>query len=500
MDIRVIYQVLKADFLERVRKPSFSAICFVVVLLAFFSVPDIEAPFVSIAMEPDIFSQGTNPSWIPIAIALCGGILFPVIGLAYVKSNISADRDSNFLYVMQSMNMKKSNYIIGKFLSNLFILTLMWILVIISATFMLCLRFTGKPITIYDFLSPFICIYPGIIFTAAFSVFLESTAVFSKRTGNAIGITILFTMFLINYFNSESKSLIFRVFDFSSYRWVMDSINAAVIPIIGHAVWSTGILVPGGMLAESMGNKELIFHGLTFSGQYLIDKMILISVCIILVLSAVILLDTNEKEKKKQVSKIKSLREKTKHSHYMCELAAEFHITFNGLSKYWFLIMLCLWAASIFAPMKYAQNYIWIVMLFFSVSIFSQIGSRDYESGLTEYFITIKNALLKQMIYSYFCGTVFLSAVTCPVIVRAVIEQNYLFIPGYILFVIFVPALACFLGEYTKSRRAFETIYLLFCFLLINVPSFLFIGYVNIIMAIGSVVLLSAAFFKRAVI
>lgn len=104
------------------------------------------------------------------------------------------------------------------------------------------------------------------------------------------------------------------------------------------------------------------------------------------------------------------------------------------------------------------------------------------------------------MIYSYFCGTIFLSAVTCPVIVRAVIEQNYLFIPGYILFVIFVPALACFLGEYTKSRRAFETIYLLFCFLLINVPSFLFIGYVNIIMAIGSIVLLSAVFVKRAVI
>lgn len=40
-------------------------------------------------------------------------------------------------------------------------------------------------------------------------------------------------------------------------------------------------------------------------------------------------------------------------------------------------------------------------------------------------------------------------------------------------FSFFVPALACFLGEYTKSRRVFETIYLLICFLLINIPTFL---------------------------
>ena len=62
----IIYQVMKADLLERVRRSSFLAMCVFAMFLAFFSVPDVEAPLVSICMEPGIFSQGSNPSWIPL--------------------------------------------------------------------------------------------------------------------------------------------------------------------------------------------------------------------------------------------------------------------------------------------------------------------------------------------------------------------------------------------------------------------------------------------------
>lgn len=164
----IIYQVMKADLLERVRRSSFLAMCVFAMFLAFFSVPDVEAPFVSICMEPGIFSQGSNPSWIPIAIALCGGVLFPMIGLSFVKNNISMDRESGLLYGLQSMNMKKGNYIIGKVLSNLSMLTVMWLFVMLGAALMLPFLFPDQPLPFYDFISPFIGIYPGIVFAAAF--------------------------------------------------------------------------------------------------------------------------------------------------------------------------------------------------------------------------------------------------------------------------------------------------------------------------------------------
>ena len=54
-----------------------------------------------------------------------------------------------------------------------------------------------------------------------------------------------------------------------------------------------------------------------------------------------------------------------------------------------------------------------------------------------------------------------------------------------------------FLGEYSKSRRAFETVYLLICFLLLNMPSFLFQGYVVAVMVIGTAILMPITLMKR---
>ena len=244
MKLYIIYQILKADLLERTRRFSFLIICIFSMFLAFFSVPDVEAPLVSICMEPNIFNQGSNSSWISITIALCGGILFPMIGFSFVKNNIIMDRNNGLLYSMQSMNMKRENYIIGKFLSNLFILTVMWIFVLVGATLMIPFQFPNQPLNIYDFISPFIGIYPGIIFTSAFAVILESISFISNKAGNAIGLIVLFVIFLINYSTSNYNNPMIRVFDYSNYRWIMDSINNVVMPIIGRGVQETGILVP----------------------------------------------------------------------------------------------------------------------------------------------------------------------------------------------------------------------------------------------------------------
>ena len=170
---------------------------------------------------------------------------------------------------------------------------------------------------------------------------------------------------------------------------------------------------------------------------------------------------------------------------------------FRGLPRSWFVLITGLWIYSIFAPMKYVYGYIWIVMLIFSVVIFSQMGCREYEHNLMEYFMTIKSSLIKQIVYSYLWGMLFLLILSLPVIMRFFVAQNYSYALSYIIFSLFIPALACFLGEYSRSRKAFETVYLLFCFLLMNMPTFLFQGCMTVIMITGTVVLIFATLMKR---
>ena len=65
----IIYQVMKADLLERVRRSSFLAMCVFAMFLAFFSVPDVEAPLVSICMDGGGGGGGGAGCWIPNTIA-----------------------------------------------------------------------------------------------------------------------------------------------------------------------------------------------------------------------------------------------------------------------------------------------------------------------------------------------------------------------------------------------------------------------------------------------
>lgn len=494
----IIYQVMKADMLERVRRSSFLVMCIFAMFLAFFSVPDVEAPLVSICMEPGIFSQGSNPSWISIAIALCGGVLFPMIGFSFCKNNISMDRDIGLLYSLQSMNMKKGNYVIGKFLSNLFMLTVIWLFVMLGAVFMLPFRFPNQPLSVYDFISPFIGIYPGIVFASAFAVLLESVPFISSKVGNAVGLTVLFVMFLVNYSVGGYDNLLLRAFDYGSYRWVMDSINDAVIPVIGCEVRETGILVPGGMFADSKGGQELLFHGLLWSRQYLVDKIILIAISMALILSAAILLETSEKKKKASYGSTQEKGRMGRKAAYCTnQFILECRLLLKSLSKSCLVINAGLWIYSIFASLQYVQGYLWFIMLICSVTLFSQMGCREHENNLTEYFMTIKFSLVRQTVYSYLWGTVVLLMLSGPVVIRCFMEQKLLCAFCYIIFSFFVPALACFLGEYSKSRRAFETVYLLICFLLLNMPSFLFQGYVAAVMVAGTIIFLSATLMKR---
>ncbi len=122
-----------------------------------------------------------------------------------------------------------------------------------------------------------------------------------------------------------------------------------------------------------------------------------------------------------------------------------------------------------------------------------------FEMGVAnlECFVTIRFSLARQAVYSYLWGVVMLFMISAPVAVRCFMEQKFLCSCCYIVFSLFVPALACFLGECSKSRRAFETVYLLICFLLLNMPSALFQGYVLAVMVIGTVVLMPVTLMKR---
>lgn len=492
----IICQIVKADLLERTRRFSFVVLCTAVMFLTFFSVPNPKAPFVSICIEPDVFLQGSNPSWIPIAIALCGGILFPIIGFGFVRNNVDSDRKEGILCCLQSMGMNKWSYVMGKFLSNLLILSIVWLLSMFSAFIMMKLSFPYQSLGAYDFLSPFLGMYPSIAFASVFALFTEITLL-KRGFGNWVGMIFLFAAFLINYSFIGSNSLLLRLLDFNNYRWLMESINHAVESVMAGPVKEMGILVPADMLEIGRGNSELWFRGLLESQQYFKEKMVFIPICIFFVLLGSLFLESGEDERKILLRERKQREKRSLKFRFTNRFVSEFLIMVRDFPRVLFVLTAVFWIYGFAAPLKYTQGYFWVLTLIFTVSFFSQIGCLDYEHGLKEYFSVIGFFTIRQMIYSYLWGVLVLLFISAPVMVGCLRTQKYFHAFCYAVFCFFIPSLSCFLGEYSKSKKTFETIYLLICFLLINLPLFWLREGLIIMMAGGSLIFLIAALLKR---
>jgi hypothetical protein len=362
---------------------------------------------------------------------------------------------------------------------------------------MIPLQFPKYTISLYDFITPFLGIYPGILFASAVAVLFECLLGKKLKNVNAAGITALFLLFLLTYKNRSSPLFIFRLMDFGGYRWITDSINESVIPIIGRPVATTGMLVPQGMFTQNNGVTELVFHGIANNAGYLLDKIALLIFCILLTFVSVTVLENKEKGINLFKPKYSPKKEELKSPSYSNLFWNELKIMFRDQTKGWWTLIITLWVISAFMPLNFAQNYIWIALLAVSASIFSQMGSREHEDGMMDFFITINHFPSKIILYSYAAGILYYLFLTAPILVRNIALGNAYSALCYIAFGTAIPAAACFLGDSLKSRRPFETIYLSFCFLLINIPDFLFIKPFPILMLLGAILLLFVTVLKR---
>lgn len=206
-------------------------------------------------------------------------------------------------------------------------------------------------------------------------------------------------------------------------------------------------------------------------------------------------LEQAERERK---NKAKQSKKEMRFAHsYLSHFMFELKLLFKGFPKAVFILIVGLWVYSFFAPIQYVQGYVWVITLIFAMPVFSQIGCREHEYNMAEYFTTIRYSLVKQALYSFLWGVFVLLMITVPVVLKMICLHEYFCAFCYVVFSLFIPATASFLGEYSKTRRAFETLFLLLCFLLINIPSFLLNGYVATIMGIGMVIFLLAVFGKK---
>ena len=498
-----IWFIAQSDFRERTRRFSFIALCALSVLAAFLFIPDPNAEITSITVDADYFSQAINWTWIPVASALCTGMLLPLIGFFYLRNSLTMDRKAGIVNLIYTSPVNRVVYLAGKYLSNSLIMICILSVVVLSSFFMTLLNFPDMEIPVLHFLSYFMSIMPGIFLCSAIALLCEAVPFFQNRSGSWLAGILFFVFYLVclDSFGKHPKGIIARFFDMAGYVWLKDSINQSVYGITGKPA-HVSLGVYRDFINSDLNLPELFFLPLPFTSQRLIEKCCMIVFAIILCIVAAAIMPRYENTRK-----IRAVSEKTYIKSEGHGLAAmEFILTFRSCSAAWVIVMAVLWLSMFLADMELAQEQLWVFALTWSCILFSDYGCREKKCNLNILIPTYVRAYQNQLLVRWCMGGMVSLLVTAPVVLRAASAGEIMGAAAGIIFAFFIPALSIFLGQISGSERMFEIVFLIICYLMMNSTSFIRLSMTSekaflycVMMSIASLLMLIISYCMRVV-
>jgi hypothetical protein len=472
--------IAKADFLERSRRFSFIAMISLALFGAFCFVPDNSSLNV-IVIDPDIFVQGGHPSWMTIASAWGLTLFLPLMGFFYVSGGLSYDEKTGVSGLVETSTSAGWPYMLGKFLSGVLLLYCIVLTVLLGSVIMMTIKFPEEFPSVYSVVSPYILFLPSALFISALAVLFDSTRILRKSVG---AIIYVITFFALAFGALSSGAPVFsRATDITGSRILTDYIRREVLAQSGRPLEGVRILAGPGVL-EDAGTKTLIFHGIDWQtadlwglvGMTALSLMILILSAWIYKATGNIRLVRPNLKKQNATNELDRLPSQLEHyeprkiplTHTIFgKLVAETKLMLTGMPLLWYLAALGCIAVSAFLPLQQAEIILPLVLLW-PLGVYSAMGCREHLYDTLQYIAILPKGLHRQITLSWLSGILISLVLSSPVILRMFFAGEFSGVFACLCGVIFIPSLALFLGEWSRTRRAFEVVYVTLAYLTMN--------------------------------
>jgi hypothetical protein len=471
--LRAIWEIAKAGFLQRVRQFSFVAFCALLIFFTLWFVPRPEG-FTAITIEPDVFLQGSDPSWMPMSSAMCGGMMLCVFGFAYLFGAVRRDRANGVLSLLRTSPTKRAAYLFGKLISNTMLLLCLLGVIMVSTFVMMEIRFPGRFLSAWDFFSPFLALIFGLPFVSSFALLMECIPFFGRKSGLCMMLFLCVSIVIVMLPSmgiQSSRRL--SVLDFTGYFWMRDSISAAAYSAAGHPI--TKITILSGFNSGKAGLKALAFHGLIPSVSYSLDKLLLLAVSVLLTALASCMLPKTEKASLlPKLSPVSPKEEKVSRApvYRFGLLQSELRkMLFGQQPLFWWIGAAGLWIACVFSPLDAVRSTLLTLEFAWLMPVLSHMGCMEHQSGMTEVLRTISGAMVRQASASWRAGAAITLITVAPPLLRFLISADWAGFLSALIAALLLPSVALFLGEWSVSNRPFEVLLLVLCMLALNMPT-----------------------------
>ncbi len=478
---RVLWHLVKADFLTRVRRTSF----LVTLGGALFLGYQVFAGHV--VMRLDDYRGIYNSAWVGALMGVVTSTFLTLAGFYIVKGSILRDETTRVGQILAGTPMSKSFYTVAKFLGNFAVLAAMVAVMAAAALCMQMLRAEDRTVHLWTLLSPLLLYaLPAMAFVAALAVLFETLPLLRGGLGNVIwffawtGLIVAGVAPAATHGGQLSRADYFR--DFTGMPTMMEQMRSAVLQVdpnfqngfslsIGGAPPVHRFLWTGVQWDATKVAARLLWFG------YALAAALLASVFFhrfdpargrfarrpeetaerapVLELAAARQLVQSDP----WTSRLTPLPPASVQNRFFSVVVAELRLMLQGHRWWWYAVAGGLFIACLAAPLSASSGGIILAAWIWPILVWSQMGSREARYATGSLIFSAPHALQRQLPAVWVAGVLVTLATGGGLAIRLLIAGDVRDLAGFAVAVCFIPSLALALGVLTGSSKFFEALY-----------------------------------------
>ena len=475
--LRTLYHLLRADFLERVRRFSFLLTLGAILLGGYLLVPPAGASYMvglhPVEVNTWAYYRGVyNSAWVGSIVAAMTAGLLSLLGFYLVKGAIERDRQTGVGQLIAASPLNKPLYILGKWLSNVAVLAAMVGTMAVAAGAMQLVRGEEAHLKLGELLAPFLWLtLPPLVLVAALAILFETLPGLRGGVGNAVYALAWLGLVPIGF----------------DVHTGLDLISSTVLATLRT-------LYPGGEFTASQGINPAwygtahTFHweGIPWTAEIVLGRLAWIGAAVLTVALATVafasssalgdglrprltrkralrragptLMRQGVVPPARQVS-LAPLPAEAKGFRFAPLLRAELRLALRGQPWWWTLGALGWAAGGLLAPVDVSREYLLPAAWLWPLLIWSAMGAREVQHRTEELVLTNPHPLRRQLPATWLSGWIVALLAGSGVALRLVLAGDRSALWAWAVGALFIPTLALALGVWTRSGKAFEGLY-----------------------------------------
>ncbi len=475
-----LYQIVKADYLQRTRSYYFLITLAVTVFMAYAFIPAQNANYTTLSAAG--YKGAYNSAWVGYVSGIMTTVLLSYLGFVLVNSGIKKDIETEVGLIIATTPISNFKYLLCKQLSNYLVLLTIAAITLVVSVCVFFYRGTGYPFILSNFLLPYLFFAVPALFVVA-TLAVVGEVFLGKR--NILQFVAFFSlcgiyMTMINKDGVQSEG----AFDPFGLSLMSKSITHRINTHFGENIKSVSF----GFIFNGQKSYQLFeWQGLNWSALFIISRLVWVGASLLLIYISSLFFhrfDFKQSASTKRKKELALNNIKSTNTSIGLNWATLPILTFNyGIfplvktellllvrqgDKWLWLLNAGLWIAMCFTPLNIAYTYLLPILLFLQVGRWSELATKE-KTNRVHYFAYASYKPLQRLLTSQILSGIILAiGLSLPIIVRSVFAGDSYAILHIINGVMFIILLAVALGIMSGGKKMFEIFFLLLTYGALN--------------------------------